>query len=304
MKNNEGKDQDRILKAIQFACEKHSAQKRKGAPWPYIVHIYDVAQILQENNVDIDTLIAGILHDTVEDTGTTLDEICSMFGYRVASFVDILSENKALPYAKRKAVQAERIKNAPKEAKMVKCADCLSNIKSIYFDEKRGEDIWNKFNSTKDNINKLTEEEYDIENNIYTTKYVNLNISRKTSDALTLIHDMDSNELLSYKRVNKESFSEHINDELISEEIKEIQFADESNKLMDFPLVNSVCRFFQYNNNLSGDRQLQNIVEVSCNNISCEPFKRFIDIEYDECGRKIKEISSSGNYTEYEYYEM
>lgn len=152
MKNNEGKDQDKILKAIAFACEKHSSQKRKGAPWPYIVHIYEVFQILQENNADSDTLIAGVLHDTVEDTGTSLDEICSMFGYRVASFVDILSENKALPYAKRKAVQAERIKNAPKEAKMVKCADCLSNIKSIYFDEKRGEDIWNKFNSTKDNI--------------------------------------------------------------------------------------------------------------------------------------------------------
>lgn len=139
-------------KAVAFAVEKHSKQVRKGSPWPYIVHIYDVAQILQENGASADTVIAGILHDTVEDTDTTIWEIAKKFGNTVAEYVDILSENKSLPYNERKILQANRIAQAPKEVKMVKCADCLSNLKSTYLDEKRGDNVWSIFHSTKQNI--------------------------------------------------------------------------------------------------------------------------------------------------------
>lgn len=141
-----------ITRAIVFASERHSAQKRKGLPWPYIVHIYEVAQILRENGASQDAVVAGILHDTVEDTGTSLEEIALNFGYKIASIVDVLSEDKSLPYAERKKVQAERIKVASREAKMVKCADCLSNIKSLFYDENIDKNLWNRFNSTKDNI--------------------------------------------------------------------------------------------------------------------------------------------------------
>lgn len=116
------------------------------------MHIYEVAEILQENGASQETVVAGILHDTVEDTNTTLEEIAQNFGYYVASIVDVLSEDKALPYATRKEVQAQRIKVATKEAKMVKCADCLSNLRSLYYDSKRDENVWSKFNSTKENI--------------------------------------------------------------------------------------------------------------------------------------------------------
>lgn len=152
LKENQTENNENFERAVAFAVDKHSTQKRKGTHWPYIVHIYEVAQILQENNADLDTLIAGILHDTVEDTNTTLQEIADNFGYKVASYVDVLSENKALPYKERKALQAERIKLAPREAKMIKCADCLSNLRSICFDEKISADVWSKFNSTKENI--------------------------------------------------------------------------------------------------------------------------------------------------------
>lgn len=139
-------------KAVNFAVSKHSSQKRKGTSWPYVVHLYEVAQLLQESNCDNKTVIAGILHDTVEDTETTLNEIEENFGKEIRDIVDVLSENKLLPYLERKQLQAKRVGVASYKTKMVKCADCLSNIKSIYFDLKRNERVWEKFNSTKENI--------------------------------------------------------------------------------------------------------------------------------------------------------
>lgn len=138
--------------AITFAVEKHKNQKRKGSDMPYIVHIYDVVQTLQENGAEFDTIIAGILHDTVEDTNTTLDEIESKFGINIRNMVDVLSENKSLPYVERKKLQAERIKNASIQVKMIKCADCLSNLRSIHNDLTISPDIWSKFNASKEKI--------------------------------------------------------------------------------------------------------------------------------------------------------
>ena len=145
-------NRDMFIKAIRFACEKHMNQRRKKTPWPYIVHIYEVAQILQENGADIETLVAGVLHDSVEDTDTTLEEIEENFGSVVASYVDLLSENKTLPYVERKAIQARRISSGPRGAKMIKCADCLSNLKSIFFDLKRDPNVLNTFHSSRENI--------------------------------------------------------------------------------------------------------------------------------------------------------
>ena len=144
---------EKFNEAIVFASERHARQKRKVAPFPYIVHIYEVMQILRENGADEDTLIGGILHDTVEDTGTSLAEIEGLFGKKVATLVSYVSEIKSLPYVERKEEHAKRLANGPIEAKMIKCADCLSNLRSLYFDLKyMGREIWNNFNSTKDNI--------------------------------------------------------------------------------------------------------------------------------------------------------
>ena len=134
--------------------KKHSHQFRKATAWPYAVHLYEVAQLLQESGCDNETVIAGVLHDTVEDTDTSLEEIKILFGKKIASIVDVLSENKSYPYNERKAIQAERIKRASREAKMVKCADCLSNLKSIYFDLKRGAKVWWRFNGSPKDIQK------------------------------------------------------------------------------------------------------------------------------------------------------
>ena len=151
-KNENIETLNRYNHAISFAVERHSSQKRKGTPWPYVVHLYEVAALLQESGCNEETVMAGILHDTVEDTDTTLIEIEKLFGKNIATMVDVLSENKQLPYRERKLVQAQRIREATFETKMVKCADCLSNIKSIYFDMKRDKNIWSRFNSGKEDI--------------------------------------------------------------------------------------------------------------------------------------------------------
>ena len=138
-------------KAISFANEKHKNQKRKGTDFPYIVHIYEVVQILLSNGANLETAIIGALHDTVEDTETTLDEIEKAFGKTIRDGVDTLSENKNLPYTTRKEFQAFRLSFAPIEVKMVKCADCLSNLRGIKNDLTHC-DVWAKFNAPKKDI--------------------------------------------------------------------------------------------------------------------------------------------------------
>ena len=143
---------EKYQEAYRFATERHSGQMRKTAPIPYIVHIYEVTQILREENADEETLIGAILHDTVEDTGTSLQEIREKFGDRVAVLVDYVSENKKLPYVERKREHNQRLAHAPIRAKMIKCADCLSNLRSLYLDIKYYGNPWKCFNSSKENI--------------------------------------------------------------------------------------------------------------------------------------------------------
>lgn len=139
-------------KAINFAVDKHKNQTRKQTSWPYAVHLYDVSQILLDNCSDMEVIIAGVLHDTVEDTSATIEEIEDNFGKNIADIVNTLTETKGLPYIERKKLQAIRIKNASIKVKMVKCADCLSNLKSIEHELVYYPNVWEKFNSTKQNI--------------------------------------------------------------------------------------------------------------------------------------------------------
>ena len=86
---------DKMEQAIIFATEKHKNQFRKGTQIPYIVHPIEVMQILRENNADENTIIAGLLHDTIEDAGVSYNEICNMFGNEVANIVQDESEDKS-----------------------------------------------------------------------------------------------------------------------------------------------------------------------------------------------------------------
>ncbi|XP_065184922.1 guanosine-3',5'-bis(diphosphate) 3'-pyrophosphohydrolase MESH1-like [Sycon ciliatum] len=124
----------RILDACDFAAIKHRDQRRKDpCKTPYINHPIGVAQILSnEAGVDdIAVLQAALLHDTVEDTDCTFEELEAKFGDEVCKIVRECSDDKALPKAERKRLQIEHAPHASREAKLVKLADKLYNLRDL-----------------------------------------------------------------------------------------------------------------------------------------------------------------------------
>ncbi len=127
-------DLEIILDAIAFAAEKHRSQRRKEVEQsPYINHPVSLARILLVTGgiTDPEILAAALLHDTVEDTNTTADELESRFGPRVASIVREVSDDKGLQKEERKRLQVSTASKKSKDAKLVKLADKISNLRDI-----------------------------------------------------------------------------------------------------------------------------------------------------------------------------
>lgn len=141
-----------IHEAIIFAACAHEGQKRKGTNVPYIVHPFEVAQILTDAGGSEILICAGLLHDTVEDTGVTLEEIQSEFGGEVAALVGLMTEEKSLSWEVRKQKAIDAVNEGmSKDAKMLVCADKLSNLRSIHRDlETFGESVWSRFRRGKE----------------------------------------------------------------------------------------------------------------------------------------------------------
>ena len=141
----------RIHNAIIFATKAHEGQVRKGTNIPYIVHPMEVMQILTENGCDETVILAGILHDTLEDTPTTPDDIRNQFGQAVLELVQSESEDKSKTWQERKQNTINHLADASKEIQLVCCADKLSNIKSIYADKQAlGDAVFDRFNAPKE----------------------------------------------------------------------------------------------------------------------------------------------------------
>ena len=123
-----------FLKALVFAADKHKNQRRKDAEAsPYINHPIALANILvNEGDItDINVLCGAILHDTIEDTKTTKEELIQQFGEKITSIVLDVTDDKTLPKAERKLKQIEHASHASHEAKLVKLADKISNLRDI-----------------------------------------------------------------------------------------------------------------------------------------------------------------------------
>lgn len=113
----------------------------------------EVMQILTENNCGENVIIAGILHDTLEDTDTTPQEIEAEFGKEILRIVQTESEDKSKSWKERKQHTIDCLKTDKLETKLVCCADKLSNIRSMYADfQSCGADLWNRFNASKEEI--------------------------------------------------------------------------------------------------------------------------------------------------------
>jgi (p)ppGpp synthase/HD superfamily hydrolase len=123
-----------VLDAASFAAEKHARQRRKGtAAEPYLNHLIEAAQLVSGalTEPDINLVIAALLHDTVEDTGTTRAELVERFGTDVADLVAELTDDKSLDKLERKRVQVERAPNLSVRSQTIKLADKISNLRSI-----------------------------------------------------------------------------------------------------------------------------------------------------------------------------
>jgi guanosine-3',5'-bis(diphosphate) 3'-pyrophosphohydrolase len=123
-----------ILAAAAFAAAKHRDQRRKDEfASPYINHPIAVANVLAtEAAIDDETLIvAALLHDTVEDTETTFDELERSFGAEVRALVAEVTDDKDLPKEERKRRQVEQAPKASRRAKLLKIADKIANLRDI-----------------------------------------------------------------------------------------------------------------------------------------------------------------------------
>jgi (p)ppGpp synthase/HD superfamily hydrolase len=136
-----------IERAIRVAYRAHRNQVRKGTQLPYTSHPLAVGILLLRLGRSDEAVAAAILHDTVEDTELTLDDIRSQFGETVAEIVKGCSEpDKSLPWEERKAHTIEFLKTAPLDVRLVSCADKLHNLRETIEEyERSGEELWRRF---------------------------------------------------------------------------------------------------------------------------------------------------------------
>ena len=141
-------------RAIIFAVKAHAGTERRGKGYPYIVHPLEAVEIVATMTADQELLAAAALHDTVEDTEVTVDQVRAEFGERIAALVadesdtfeDGVSEEDSWHSRKRAAI--ERLSRASHDAKIVALGDKLSNMRAIARDYAvKGDELWNIFHA-------------------------------------------------------------------------------------------------------------------------------------------------------------
>jgi (p)ppGpp synthase/HD superfamily hydrolase len=137
---------DLIVKSKEYAKNAHNGQKRKNSDEPYYYHAKRVAKRLQEAGFSDELVAAGYLHDTVEDTQATIDEIEILFGITVAYYVSKNTENKQLSWEERKLNTIEMVRYASLEVKALVVADKFDNLSSFNEQFKNeGEKMWKHY---------------------------------------------------------------------------------------------------------------------------------------------------------------
>jgi (p)ppGpp synthase/HD superfamily hydrolase len=145
-------------RALRLAASGHRDQVRKGSDVPYIEHPMAVALIIDRLGFDEEIVIAGLLHDVVEDTDVPLDQIHQTFGDRVAGIVAACSEEKLdvqgrkRAWIDRKTDHLEMVRRSGDEIRAVVLADKLHNLISIQLDLAEGRPVWATFNAGRDQV--------------------------------------------------------------------------------------------------------------------------------------------------------
>jgi myo-inositol-1(or 4)-monophosphatase len=136
-------------RAILFAVRAHAGTERRGKGFPYIVHPMEAVSIVATITPDQEMLAAAALHDTVEDTDVTIDTIRAEFGDRIATLVDLESDDRPEEsWRVRKQAAIDRLAAAPRDAKIVAMGDKLSNMRAIARDYAvKGDELWKIFHA-------------------------------------------------------------------------------------------------------------------------------------------------------------
>ena len=149
---NQPLDTTLLDRAIVFALRAHAGTERRGKGFPYIVHPLEAVEIVATMTADQELLAAAALHDTVEDTDVTIEQIREECGEHIASLVEAESDIKVTGVSKeeswriRKQAAIDRLAAAPLDAKMVALGDKLSNMRAIARDySEQGDALWNLF---------------------------------------------------------------------------------------------------------------------------------------------------------------
>lgn len=152
-------DTELLDRAIIFAVQAHHNSERRGKGFPYIVHPMEAVEIVSTITPDQELLAAAALHDTIEDTDVTVEQLRAEFGDRIAHLVHAESdqingvlfngENEEETWHARKQAAIDRLAAAPHDAKIVAMGDKLSNMRAIWRDyQLKGDELWKIFHCT------------------------------------------------------------------------------------------------------------------------------------------------------------
>lgn len=152
-------DTELLDRAIIFAVQAHHNSERRGKGFPYIVHPMEAVEIVSTITPDQELLAAAALHDTIEDTDVTVEQLRAEFGDRIAHLVHAESdqingvlfngENEEETWHARKQAAIDRLAAAPHDAKIVAMGDKLSNMRAIWRDyQVKGDELWKIFHCT------------------------------------------------------------------------------------------------------------------------------------------------------------
>ncbi len=156
---NKYMDTELLDRAIIFAVQAHHNSERRGKGFPYIVHPMEAVEIVSTITPDQELLAAAALHDTIEDTDVTVEQLRAEFGDRIAHLVHAESdqingelfngENEEETWHARKQAAIDRLAAAPHDAKIVAMGDKLSNMRAIWRDyQVKGDELWKIFHCT------------------------------------------------------------------------------------------------------------------------------------------------------------
>jgi (p)ppGpp synthase/HD superfamily hydrolase len=141
----------RTEQAVQIALQAHATQVRKSDNSPYVVHPIMVAHILAQHGFSDTVCAAALVHDVLEDTEMTRDELVRALGEEVVQVVDAVSEDASLQWEERKAAYAKKVGESSEGAKAVSIGDKIHNLQSLLDTHKeQGPSLWSKFNRGKD----------------------------------------------------------------------------------------------------------------------------------------------------------